>query len=199
MQVNEIFTSVQGEGSFMGKPCTFIRLQGCNLACSFCDTKEAISFTKGNNLSIEQITAQIPQYINTVVITGGEPCMHTELAKLIEALFTYKVHLETNGTFAIPAYVDWVACSPKAEADFKIHEECRVDELKIVVTPDLTVPKIEQIISQVSYPVIVWLQPESSQMHEMQIKARQLADAFITHPTHDVRVGIQLHKILEVQ
>ncbi len=72
LEVTEIYRSVQGESTYMGFPCVFIRLTGCNLRCVWCDTTHA--FHNGKKLSIDQIIGQVKSYkINLVEITGGEP------------------------------------------------------------------------------------------------------------------------------
>ena len=111
MRVNEIFYSIQGEGAHSGEAAIFIRLSGCNLKCSFCDTKHQ-SF---QNLSEEEICAEISEYpANLVVITGGEPALQLthSLVDKIHRL-NKKVAVETNGTRKLPANVDWITVSPK--------------------------------------------------------------------------------------
>ena len=72
--VNEIFQSIQGESSHAGIPCTFIRLTGCNLRCSYCDTTYA--YDEGIEMSLETIIKQIEEYgCKNVCITGGEPLL----------------------------------------------------------------------------------------------------------------------------
>ena len=102
LKVNEIFKSIQGEGSFVGKLCSFVRLTGCNLRCSYCDTKYA--YKKGDDLSIEEITQRVKTLgQNLVEITGGEPLLQKETTELIDSLIKQKhiVLIETNGTISI--------------------------------------------------------------------------------------------------
>ena len=102
LKVNEIFKSIQGEGSFVGKLCSFVRLTGCNLRCSYCDTKYA--YKKGDDLSIEEITQRVKTLgQNLVEITGGEPLLQKETFELIDTLIKrkYIVLIETNGTISI--------------------------------------------------------------------------------------------------
>jgi len=97
--VNEIFNSIQGESLYAGLPCTFIRLTGCNLRCSYCDTKYA--YEEGNSFAISDIINRVSAYkCRLVEITGGEPLIQTETPMLITKLIEndYKVLLETNGT-----------------------------------------------------------------------------------------------------
>ena len=74
LKVNEIFYSIQGESSFVGIPFVFVRLTGCNLRCSYCDTKFA--YEEGQDLSVEQIFKEIKKFkCKYVEITGGEPLL----------------------------------------------------------------------------------------------------------------------------
>jgi 7-carboxy-7-deazaguanine synthase len=102
LKVNEIFYSIQGEGTKAGLPCIFIRLTYCNLRCSYCDTEYA--FYEGKDLSIEEIIANIKKYnCNLVEITGGEPLFQEESLTLMKNLCDsgYEVMLETSGSLAI--------------------------------------------------------------------------------------------------
>lgn len=102
MKVCEIFTSIQGESSYAGMPCTFIRLSGCNLRCSYCDTVYA--YDEGRELSEDEIIKEVLLAgIDLVEITGGEPLIQKETFHLIERLLNegYAVLVETNGSVSI--------------------------------------------------------------------------------------------------
>lgn len=102
MKVNEIFTSIQGESSYAGLPCMFIRMTGCNLRCSYCDTTYA--YYEGTELSEDEIINEVRRAgINLVEITGGEPLLQREVFHLIKRLLDegYKVLVETNGSMSI--------------------------------------------------------------------------------------------------
>ncbi len=102
LEVTEIYKSVQGESTYMGLPCVFIRLTGCNLRCVWCDTTHA--FHNGKNFSIDQIIDQVKSYkINLVEITGGEPLLQKEVFLLMGSLLKngFKVMLETSGSLSI--------------------------------------------------------------------------------------------------
>jgi 7-carboxy-7-deazaguanine synthase len=99
LKINEIFYSLQGESSFSGYPCIFIRLSGCNLRCSYCDTRYA--YEEGAEMEILEIIKQAEAYpCSLVEITGGEPLIQEETPILIRFLLDrgYQVLLETNGT-----------------------------------------------------------------------------------------------------
>ena len=99
LTVNEIFHSIQGESSFSGKPCVFIRLTGCNLRCSYCDTQYA--YDKGSPIEINEIIRISASYKCPLIeITGGEPLIQEETPALIRHLLDggYQVLVETNGS-----------------------------------------------------------------------------------------------------
>lgn len=100
--VNEIFFSIQGESTYAGLPCVFIRLTYCNIRCSYCDTEYA--FYEGNEMSIDEILAEVKKYeCNLVEVTGGEPLFQKESLELMKRLCDegYKVLLETSGSLPI--------------------------------------------------------------------------------------------------
>ena len=102
LKINEIFYSIQGESSFNGMPCVFIRLTYCNLRCSYCDTE--YSFYEGKDMSIDEIIHEIQKYdCKLVEVTGGEPLMQKESIELMQTLINnkYQVMLETGGSLPI--------------------------------------------------------------------------------------------------
>ena len=102
LKVNEIFYSIQGESSYAGRPCIFVRLTGCNLRCSYCDTRYA--YEEGDEMEIPEIINRVDFYgCPFVEITGGEPLIHEETPVLIHSLLERKhtVLLETNGTLDV--------------------------------------------------------------------------------------------------
>ena len=102
LKVNEIYYSVQGESTHVGRPCIFIRLTYCNLRCTYCDTKYA--FYEGIDIEIPEIMAEIKQWnCNLVEVTGGEPLFQDECVHLLNELThqNYEVLLETGGSLSI--------------------------------------------------------------------------------------------------
>ena len=102
LKINEIYASIQGESSHTGLPCVFIRLTGCNLRCSWCDT--AYAFYEGNDLTIEETLQKVETFgLPLVEITGGEPLLQENVYPLMEALLKkgYRVMLETSGALPI--------------------------------------------------------------------------------------------------
>ncbi len=99
MRITEIFYSIQGESSFAGRPCTFIRLTGCNLRCTWCDTE--YSFHGGTEMTPSEIMARIIEYgCKLVEFTGGEPLLQRDVFPLIMEILDkgYTVLVETGGS-----------------------------------------------------------------------------------------------------
>lgn len=174
-KINEIFYSLQGEGFHTGTPALFIRFSGCNLKCSFCDTKHE----EGEWMSDEDIVAKAKECpAKMAVLTGGEPSLW------IDEAFVEKLHqagkyvcIETNGTHPIPDSVDWITCSPKGAPVVLT----RIDEVKVVYTGDEDVEPYLSLPAQVHF-----LQPCSC-------KNTQEVVAYIQeHPQW--RLSLQTHK-----
>jgi len=102
MKVNELFYSIQGESSYAGRPCAFIRLTGCNLRCTYCDTPYA--YDEGLEMSIPEILQAINEYpTSLVLVTGGEPMLQDSIYELFDMLLGlgYTVLLETGGQISL--------------------------------------------------------------------------------------------------
>jgi len=102
LKVNEIFKSIQGESTFAGLLCVFIRLAGCNLRCTYCDT--AYAYGEGRDWKIPDLITRIAEYgCKLVEITGGEPLLQDETRNLAKKLILqgFNVLIETNGSFDI--------------------------------------------------------------------------------------------------
>jgi 7-carboxy-7-deazaguanine synthase len=105
MQITEIFRSIQGESTYAGLPCIFVRLTGCNLRCVWCDTE--YSFYGGTKMTIDEVLADVRRLsesagrraVNLVEITGGEPLLQKDVYPLIDRLLEeqYRVLVETSG------------------------------------------------------------------------------------------------------
>jgi 7-carboxy-7-deazaguanine synthase len=111
MKVNEIFYSIQGESSFAGLPCAFIRLAYCNLRCSYCDTEYA--FYESQEMSIPEIMRAIESFpTRLALVTGGEPMLQKPVHELFQSLLArdYTVLLETGGHM------------PLADVDPRVHK-----------------------------------------------------------------------------
>ena len=102
MKVNEIYRSIQGESSYAGLPCVFVRLTYCNLRCSYCDTEYA--FYEGGDCTVEQVLREVESFDCPLVeLTGGEPLLQEEVFPLMDKLVArgYTVLLETGGSLDV--------------------------------------------------------------------------------------------------
>lgn len=144
LKVNEIFFSIQGESSYAGLPCVFIRLTGCNLRCSYCDTKYA--YAEGEDMAVEKVLEKVRSYGRRLVeITGGEPLVQSATQYLIKCLLNegYDVLLETNGSIDIAVVDDRcvkimdIKCPSSGEAEKNNRDNLRRlsenDEIKFVI------------------------------------------------------------------
>lgn len=101
MKVTEIFNSIEGEGKRAGLPATFIRLHGCNLRCSYCDSMYAVDGKDWKEMSINEIVEKVKKIgCTNITLTGGEPLIHENINELIKALIreNCSINVETNGT-----------------------------------------------------------------------------------------------------
>jgi 7-carboxy-7-deazaguanine synthase len=102
LTINEIFYSIQGESTFAGQPCVFVRLTGCDLRCTYCDTEYA--FYEGKRRSLDEIVTEVEKYpCRLVEVTGGEPLLQKRVHKLMSRLADdgYTVLIETSGAHDI--------------------------------------------------------------------------------------------------
>ena len=190
--VLELFSSIQGEGYYQGTLASFIRLGGCNLRCSWCDTAHSQTAAGAKDMDIADILLQLPSDVRRVIITGGEPTLH-DLGPLAAALHArgHEVALETNGTQEVPPEwgIDWIAVSPKPDAAYCVR--CRADELKYVVDEQL---QAEHIQDELVPEGRVYLQVEGGRPASA-LRALELVRA---NPQKLWRVGVQLHRVLQV-
>jgi 7-carboxy-7-deazaguanine synthase len=190
LHLAEIFYSVQGEGTFVGTPAVFVRLAGCNLACSFCDTDYAVKFFEdvaGVVARVRSLGGDCPM----VVITGGEPLAQRETLALIDALRAdgRRVHIESNGTIPVELPGDvWLCVSPKE----RLHPQmaARANEAKLIV--DGRVP--EEWVPQFGPGTALFLQPEGNKPPNVAL-AMASAQA---QPTR-YRISLQTHKFIGIR
>ncbi|HEX2835133.1 MAG TPA: 7-carboxy-7-deazaguanine synthase QueE [Thermoanaerobaculia bacterium] len=110
LRITEIFHSIQGESSHVGRPCVFVRLTGCNLRCTWCDSE--YTFTGGERMSLDDVMARVASHgCRLVEVTGGEPLAQAESFALIERLCNdgYEVLIETSGS------IDTTNVDPRAK------------------------------------------------------------------------------------
>jgi 7-carboxy-7-deazaguanine synthase len=124
LSINEIFYSIQGESTYAGRPCVFVRLAGCNLRCTWCDT--AYAFNEGRRMSVDEVLEEVHEFGSPLVeVTGGEPLLQEDVYPLMDRLLESgrTVLLETGGQIdvsrvpgAIIKVMD-VKCPASGEAD----------------------------------------------------------------------------------
>lgn len=186
----EIFESLQGEGRNTGRPCVFVRFAGCNLACPWCDTDVGERFS----MTLEELLAEIATYkAKTVVLTGGEPTLIEGAPELVAALkrLGYYIAVETNATIdaAWLQFVDYVACSPKAEFPEKIALK-KANEVRVVASNDSVIEfckKVKDLIEADDYYV-------SPCDHDGEIDFATAKS--VLNQLEGWSLSVQLHKIL---
>ena len=146
MLLSEIFLSIQGESTYVGLPCVFVRLAGCNLSCTWCDTTYANTGTDDRELTVDAVMKEVGAYKCALVeITGGEPMLQADTLPLTERLLEdgYDVLIETNGSVNLSAFderivkvVD-VKCPMSGQAGSFLVENLEYitpgDEIKFVI------------------------------------------------------------------
>ena len=182
MRINEIFYSLQGEGFWTGTPIIFVRFSGCNLHCDFCDTQHEAFL----EMTETEILSEIQKFpARRVCLTGGEPSLQITKS-FIDLLRSkkYIIHIETNGTNALPDGIDWITLSPKNQ-NIALQ---KANELKIVY---INVENVE-LEKWLSFDAAhFFLQPCSNQ------NTAEVIDYVLTHPQW--RISLQVHKFLGIR
>jgi len=157
MIVNEIFYSLQGEGSLVGVPSVFVRLAGCRLRCRWCDTKYAWGAGAGEEMSVAEVAEKVRGYdCGHVVITGGEPMDSSELGGLCEALKKGGCHvtIETAGIDYVAGLgCDLMSISPKLGNSRPVDEKGAAEHEKIRFNADALRKLMENYQYQVKFVV----------------------------------------------
>lgn len=219
-KINELFETLQGEGSFTGQPSIFIRLQGCPVGCSWCDTKHTWDIEVKDQVSADAMvnkTAETSQWASFtseevltlfqdkkfrakhVVITGGEPCMVdlTPLCELLEQ-HGYSTQIETSGTFDVKTTKDcWVTVSPKVNMrggyEVLASAMARANEIKHPIATEQHIDDLKALLTLhqvVDTPI--YLQPISQ-----KTRATELA---IEHCiANNWRLSVQVHKYIGIE
>jgi organic radical activating enzyme len=140
LKVKEIFYSLQGEGGRQGAASIFIRLSGCNLNCDFCDT----DFSGGKEISPEQILTAIRKFpCRWIVWTGGEPTLQlTATCLLFFKSAGYLQAVESNGHQQLSSLFDYTVVSPKGTIGYARKINTRVDEIRMPIRKDDSIPLI---------------------------------------------------------
>jgi len=210
-KVVEKFVSINGEGVFAGQLAVFIRFQGCNLSCSFCDTSWANSdeapFTY---MTEDQIYEYIKETkIKNVTLTGGEPLLVPDILILLQLLATdlfLRVEIETNGSIALDSFTG-ISNSPSFTMDYKLPGSLmeskmlvsnfnllsKRDTIKFVVGSIKDLNRAKDII--ISYDLTtkchVYISPVFG-----NINLEDIVDYLIANCLNDVTMQLQMHKVI---
>ena len=200
MRIAEIFYSVQGEGTLVGVPSVFVRVSGCNLRCSWCDTPYTSWNPEGDEWTNGAIVTEVAKYpARHVVITGGEPMLFAPVVELSRQLKDRGLHVtfETAGTVYQPVSCDLMSISPKLanstpkESPFAArHENLRYQpdvlkqlinefeyQLKFVVSSKEDVIEIRAIANAIHAPVDrVLLMPEGTSPERVRERGQWIAE-----------------------
>ena len=204
LTINEIFYSIQGESTYAGRPCVFVRLTACDLRCSWCDTP--YSFHEGGKRSLDDILAEVNRYDCPLVeVTGGEPLLQEGVYPLMERLLAdgRKVLLETGGhrsTARVPEQVVTildVKCPGSGEAhrnDWTNLERARPhDEVKFVIKDRGDYEYAREVVRKHELPgrvAAVLFSPVHGVLEPKQLSEWILADHL------PVRLQLQVHKYI---
>jgi len=208
LSVCEIYPTIQGEGFLIGSPITLVRFQGCNIYCSWCDTKYAIPFREDLQIPLEEVLKKLSSIGREhILITGGEPFAHPVLGDFVEILIRegYFVQIETNGTLwqskfeTLPRERFYISLSPKYSVDYKIDPKFSrfADELKMVVDKNLT-PEVllrKEFLPLVEQKKLI-LQPEGNREENVQ-RALGLIDGLLKRGYY-ARLIPQMHKLINL-
>lgn len=208
LMVNEIFTSIEGEGKRAGALVNFVRLAGCNLRCSYCDTTYALSPTAGKLQSVDDIVTQLKATgIKKVTVTGGEPLTQPNIYFFLQELVkqAFEVNVETNGS------IDLGICSQIFDGTHSF------------ITMDVKCPTsgvswaniVENIVHLQTKDVIKFVVGSEEDLNYMmnyiknirnlylyaspvfgEITAEEIVNFIKEHSLNNVRVQLQLHKYI---
>ena len=203
MKICEIFKSIQGESSYAGLPCLFIRMTGCNLRCSYCDTTYA--YFEGKDLSEDEIMDEVKRAGTRLVeITGGEPLLQKEVYKLIKRLLDegYKVLVETNGSMSIKDVdrraviildIKTPGSGMSKEMDLSNLDKIKnTDEIKFVITSRTDYDWSKEMIQRyrLKDKCHILFSPAFGILPPEDLSAWMLEDGL------EVRLNLQLHKYI---
>lgn len=203
--VNEIFYSIQGEGSYAGYKCLFVRLTGCPLRCVWCDTKYA--FHEGERMSFHQILFELKKYPSQLVeITGGEPLIQKNVYLFFDFLQQegFKILLETSGALSlkkVPPFVHIIMdlkAPGSGESDKNLYQNLNLlkhsDDVKIVIAHTEDFYWAESICQK--FGVFHKLQKPPILQPAFGIMENEVLAELIKKSPYPFRFGLQLHKYI---
>lgn len=204
LTVNEIFHSIQGESTYAGRPCVFVRFTACDLRCVWCDSPYA--FHEGRKMSIDEVVAEVRKYgCPLVEMTGGEPLLQKDVYPLMERLHAAgcQVLIETGGHRSLEHVPAWatvvmdVKCPGSGEAakhDAGNFARLRPhDEVKFVIADRADYEYAREVIAREGLAgkvAAILMSPVHGSMNAQQLSEWVLEDRL------PVRVQLQLHKFI---
>lgn len=206
MKVVEIFKSIEGEGKRAGLPATFIRLYGCNLNCSYCDTRYGCEGNTYTSLTLSEILYKVEELdCKNVTITGGEPLIHEGVYGLISALLenNYNINIETNGSKKITeiprtpkVFITMDYKCPSSGMEYTMEEQNlfylrSCDVLKFVVGTDEDLEQARKIINIYEPACEIYFSPVFG-----EIEPEKIVNFVISNKLNNCKVQLQLHKII---
>jgi len=191
----EEFYTLQGEGYHSGKAAYFIRVGGCDIGCSWCDSKLSWNKELYPATDIREILARVLLTpVKSVVVTGGEPSQYN-LRPFTELLKShgFETYLETSGTYPLTGHWDWVCLSPKPHAQSRGEYHQMAHELKVIIEFDSDFRWAEVNAGLVNKNCMLYLQPEWSKRESMLPK---IVDYIRNNPKW--RLSLQSHKYVGI-
>jgi 7-carboxy-7-deazaguanine synthase len=204
LTVNEIFHSIQGESTYAGQPCVFVRLTACDLRCRWCDT--AYAFGEGRKMSVDDVIEAVEAYAcPTVEITGGEPLLQADVYPLMQRLLDAgkTVLLETGGHRSIEAVpagvirVIDVKCPGSGESErtdwSNLRQLTPADQVKFVIADRADYEFAREVVEREGLAArcaAVLFSPVHGELFPRQLAEWMLADRL------PVRLQLQLHKFI---
>lgn len=191
----EDFYTLQGEGFNMGQAAYFVRIGGCDVGCSWCDTKQSWNARLFPPVAIEDViskAASIPA--KTIVVTGGEPSLYP-LEYLTSRLKEkgVKTMVETSGAYELTGEWDWICLSPKKQSPpLQQNLDC-ADELKVIIQKEEDIEWAEENAAKVGKNCLLFLQPEWS-------KKDEIIDSLTNYVMSNTkwRISLQAHKYMKI-
>jgi len=192
--IDEFYT-VQGEAFHTGRAAYFIRIGGCDIGCSWCDTKVSWSFELHRLASIDEILKNVLDCnADTIVVTGGEPTLY-QLAPLCQIMKKNNIqtHIETSGAYKLTGEWDWICLSPKKQNPPQEEIYKKADELKVIIYEPDDFRWAEETARKVNHKCKLFLQPEWS-------RHKKLIPEIVEYVKKNKkwRISLQAHKFMRI-
>lgn len=208
MKINEIFSSIDGEGLRAGELATFIRVSGCNLRCNYCDTKYAWDENLAKEMSIKEILEEVNKYnVKNITITGGEPLIHKDIEVLINLLIKkgYKINIETNGSVDIEKYLNKCLITMDYKCESSLMEKTMLlkniekltenDVLKFVIR-ESDFDNVEEVLQKYNIKSYIYISPVFNEVELPKIVEFMKKCNKKGINMSKARLQLQLHKII---